>query len=107
MNRIDAKRLAEIREAAKDLPPFTITVTDPKEAALLVSALILHGCQGNIEDANRVSHGLGVLTKKLGIEAGVDLWFQSGIETGAKLPLFLKPVIIHYFTHIEGKMKKE
>lgn len=103
---IDQNELAEIRRMVSTLPPFTITITDPREADYLISALITQR-GGSKEAGNLLSMALGVSVRMLGVEAGVDAWINAANETQERqLPKFTKPLLIHYFEHIKRQVNE-
>jgi len=110
MNRITQEDIAEIKELASTLPPFTITITDPTDGTKLVSAfLYAHG--GGQEGGELMAATLGMSCKALGHDKGVDVWFDTVNnlckDGRPKLPTFLKGVIKHYFNHIEQEFHKK
>ncbi len=88
-----------------DLPPFTITITNPDEAGMLISGLIMNACGCVPKAAQQCAAMLNDLTEQFGPVQGVELWHSTGLEGGAQLPVFLKPLLIHVFSHLEKKMK--
>lgn len=91
---------------ASTLPPFTITITDPKEATALVSAYI-HQAAGSRQAGMLFSTGLGVAVRELGIEKGIDDWLAIFKDAKPPMPRFMRPLLIHYFNHMKAELEKE
>lgn len=101
----------EVEEMFKDLPPFTITITDGHDAAWLSSAMLAWVSGGDIAHGN---NSLGLILKSaflMGVKEGVTAFFDEGIKQGYKFPKCMKPLFIHMVGHAlkkyqEGKDKE-
>lgn len=103
---ITQEHIDKLRKMASTLPPFTITITDPNEATALVSAYIFQA-GGDRATAQMLSIALGASCKTLGIEQGIDAWLVLMEGTKPPLPRFMKPLLMHFFTHMEQQKEKE
>lgn len=99
------EQIDKLREMESTLPPFTITITDPKEATALVSAYIMQA-SGSRQAGMLFSAGLGVAVRELGIEKGIDDWLSLFTDVKPPMPRFLRPLLIHYFTHMKAELEK-
>lgn len=99
--------IEDIKKMCSTLPPFTITFTDPKEASLFVNAIFFFWGKGE-EGGMLLSSALGMSCQIYGNEAGIDSWLEMIGKTNApKMPKFMKPLLLHYFNHVDAERKKE
>lgn len=108
--KITKERSDYIRELIATVPPVTLTLMDPSDQTWVVSAFIGHIAGTNAEKGCMLSAALGMSCKLLGVEEGVDAWIDAlNMSRDSPLPKFIKPLLIHHFSHIkkESEKKKE
>ena len=93
-----------IRAVQASLPPFTLTITDGQEASRMISAVIYYEIR-NDELAEQAMVALGSTTRDLGPERGVDEWLEVARLHGITYPKWLRPALVHYFTHLAARIK--
>jgi hypothetical protein len=85
--------------------PFTITIDNGHDAALLSSALMLWCC-GDDKKALEIIHLMLLATRLRPVEEAVDAVIKQGQMTGHYFPKFMKPMLVHLVTNYCKKSRE-
>lgn len=88
------------------MQPFTITITDPKDAALLFSAVLHGACNWNTEAGMKLSEILALYCNKYGNDAGIEMFMEDSNAKGLRIPAWFKPLQNYVFGIAENNFKK-
>ena len=93
------------------LPPFTIAIDTPTDARLLSWAIMCQFCDNDTKATQVAFQMLIISCETAGVERGVDMWIEAAREASEatnsmRLPKWMRPMMIHIMTHLNGKINK-